>query len=177
MVFTFVVVEHNMRCQAPRISEIIRSRYHRDPFNGDVYIFMSKDLRKVKMIHFENHAYYLHEKSFTDGYRFIRLEFKIVCLFKYREMTRMAEMKMSISCQTLINWYGKIAAKLTILVPALKDEALCENANVNVDETWCRYQTLFGHKKHYNPIIETCKLLVISARDYISRFLNLKKSH
>ena len=76
MVFTFVVVEHDMRCKAPRISEIIRSRYHRDPFNGDVYIFMSKDCRKVKMIHFENHAYYLHEKSFTDGYRFIRLEFQ-----------------------------------------------------------------------------------------------------
>lgn len=67
----------------------------------------------------------------------------------YREMARMAEMKMSISRQTLINWYGKIADKLTKLVPALKDEALCENANVNVDETWCRYQTRFGHKKHY----------------------------
>lgn len=67
----------------------------------------------------------------------------------YREMARMAEMKMSISRQTLINWYGKIADKLTKLVPALKDEALCENGNVNVDETWCRYQTRFGHKKHY----------------------------
>ena len=67
----------------------------------------------------------------------------------YREMARMAEMKMSISRQTLINWYGKIADKLTKLVPALKDEALCDNANVNVDETWCRYQTRFGHKKHY----------------------------
>lgn len=32
-----------MRCKAPRVSEIIRSRYHRDPHNGDVYIFMSKD--------------------------------------------------------------------------------------------------------------------------------------
>lgn len=63
-----------MRCKAPRISEIIRSRYHRDPHNGDVYIFMSKDQRKVKMIHYEHHAYYLHEKSFADGYRFMRIE-------------------------------------------------------------------------------------------------------
>ena len=61
----------------------------------------------------------------------------------------MAEMKMSISRQTLIKWYRKIADKLIKLVPTLKDEALCENANVNVDETWCRYQTRFGHKKHY----------------------------
>lgn len=63
-----------MRCKAPRVSEIIRSRYHRDPLQGDVYIFMSKDQKKVKMIHYERHAYYLHEKSFTNGYRFMRIE-------------------------------------------------------------------------------------------------------
>ena len=67
---------HDMRCKAPRISEIIRSRYHRDPHNGDVYIFMSKDQHKVKMIHYEYHAYCLHEKSFTDGYRFMRIELR-----------------------------------------------------------------------------------------------------
>lgn len=30
-----------------------------------------------------------------------------------------------------------------------KDMALEEGANVNVDETWYRYQTHFGHKKTY----------------------------
>lgn len=67
----------------------------------------------------------------------------------YREMARMAEMKMSVSRQTLINWYRKIAKELANLIPSMKDEALHEGANVNVDETWCRYQTRFGHKKHY----------------------------
>jgi len=67
----------------------------------------------------------------------------------YREMARMVEMKMSVCRQTLINWYGKIADKLNNLIPAMKDEALQPGANVNVDETWCRYQTRFGHKKHY----------------------------
>ena len=67
----------------------------------------------------------------------------------YREMSRMVEMKMSVCRQTLINWYGKIADKLNNLIPAMKDEALQPGANVNVDETWCRYQTRFGHKKHY----------------------------
>lgn len=67
----------------------------------------------------------------------------------YREMSRMVEMKMSVCRQTLINWYGKIAEKLTNLIPAMKDEALHPGANVNVDETWCRYQTRFGHRKHY----------------------------
>ena len=48
---------------------------HHDPYNGDVFVFMSKDRRKVKMVHFENHAYYIHEKVFTDGYSFMLLEY------------------------------------------------------------------------------------------------------
>ncbi|MBE6283177.1 MAG: IS66 family transposase [Mediterranea massiliensis] len=67
----------------------------------------------------------------------------------YRELARMVEMKMSVCRQTLINWYGKMADHLTKLIPAMKEEALHEGANVNVDETWCRYQTRFGRKKHY----------------------------
>ncbi len=63
-----------MRCKSRRIAGIIKSRYNRDPYNGDVYIFMSKDCKRIKMIHYENHAYYLHEKTFTDGYRFMRIE-------------------------------------------------------------------------------------------------------
>lgn len=45
-------------------------------FRGGVYIFMSKDEKKVKMIHNERHAYYLHVKSFTNGYRFMWVELK-----------------------------------------------------------------------------------------------------
>ena len=54
----------------------VYGRYHRDPLNGDVYMFMSKDQRKVRMIHYERNAYYLHEKSFIKGYRFMRIERK-----------------------------------------------------------------------------------------------------
>lgn len=64
---------HDMRCKAPRIFEIIRARYHRNPLNGDVYMFMSKDQTKVKMIHYENHAFYVHEKSFVKGYKFVKI--------------------------------------------------------------------------------------------------------
>lgn len=67
---------HDMRCKAQRICEIIRGRYHRDPMNGDVYMFMSKDQRKVRMIHYERNAYYLHEKSFIKGYKFMKIERK-----------------------------------------------------------------------------------------------------
>lgn len=67
---------HDMRCKAPRIFEIIRAKYHRDPMNGDVYMFMSKDQSKVKMIHYENHAFYVHEKSFVKGYKFVKIVFR-----------------------------------------------------------------------------------------------------
>ena len=67
---------HDMRCKAPRIFEIIRAKYHRDPLNGDVYIFMSKDQRKVKMVHYENRAFYVHEKSFTKDYKFVKIVLK-----------------------------------------------------------------------------------------------------
>ena len=67
---------HDMRCKAPRIFEIIRAKYHRDPLNGDVYIFMSKDQRKVKMVYYENHAFYVHEKSFTKDYKFVKIVLK-----------------------------------------------------------------------------------------------------
>ena len=74
--FSFLPHLHDMRCKAPRIFEIIRAKYHRDPLNGDVYIFMSKDQRKVKMVHYENHAFYVHEKSFTKDYKFVKIVLK-----------------------------------------------------------------------------------------------------
>lgn len=32
----------DMQCKTPRVYEIIRTGYHRDSLQGDVYIFMSK---------------------------------------------------------------------------------------------------------------------------------------
>ena len=50
--FYYLPELHDMRCKAQRICEIIRGRYHRDPDERrDVYMFMSKDQRKVRMIH------------------------------------------------------------------------------------------------------------------------------
>ena len=74
--FYFLPHFHDMRCKARRISDMIRVKYHRDPLNGDVYVFMSKDQTKVKMIHYENHAFYVHEKSFVKGYKFVKILFR-----------------------------------------------------------------------------------------------------
>lgn len=62
----------DMRCGYHRLSEIVKTELHRDPFNGDAYIFMSKDRRKVKLVRYENDGYYLYEKSFRNGFKFMR---------------------------------------------------------------------------------------------------------
>lgn len=65
----------DMRCGYHRLMQIVKHKFHRDPYSGDVFLFMSKDRRKVKMIHFEKHAYYLHEKIFAHGYKFMKITY------------------------------------------------------------------------------------------------------
>ena len=65
----------DMRCGYHRLMQIVKHKFHRDPYSGDVFLFMSKDRRKVKMIHFEKHAYYLHEKVFSNGYKFMKITY------------------------------------------------------------------------------------------------------
>ena len=68
----------------------------------------------------------------------------------YRESkNRYPDMDWHTCRQNLLNWEDKGAILLSKLLPALKDMALDEGANVNVDETWYRYQTHFGHRKTY----------------------------
>lgn len=73
--FYYIPEFTDMRCKAERISQIIRRKFNRDPYNGDVFIFMSRDRRKIKLIHYEDHAYFLHEKTFTSGYKYMRIDY------------------------------------------------------------------------------------------------------
>ena len=73
--FYYVPDVTDMRCGYHRLMQIVKHKFHRDPYSGDVFLFMSRDRRKVKMIHFEKHACYLHEKKFTRGYRFMKITY------------------------------------------------------------------------------------------------------
>jgi hypothetical protein len=73
--YYFLPTFHDMRCKAPRVFEIIRAKLHRDPTNGDVYIFMSKNRRRVRVLCYEKHAYHLYEKTYKKEYHFVRLVF------------------------------------------------------------------------------------------------------
>lgn len=72
--FYFLPELHDMRCGAQRIMETVRIKYGRNPYKGDVYIFMSKNRRRVRLVHYENHAFYFHEKTFNKAYKFMKLE-------------------------------------------------------------------------------------------------------
>ena len=68
----------------------------------------------------------------------------------YRESkNRYPDMDWHTCRQNLLNWEDKGAILLNMLLPSLKELALEDGANVNVDETWYRYQTHFGHRKTY----------------------------
>ena len=74
--FYYIPCFTDMRCGYNRLLQIVKQMTHHDPYNGDVFVFMSKDRSKVKMVHFENHAYYIHEKVFVNGYHFMLLGFR-----------------------------------------------------------------------------------------------------
>lgn len=73
--FYYIPGVTDMRCGYNRLLQIVKQMTHHNPYNGDVFVFMSKDRRKVKMVHFENHAYYVHEKVYSGEYRFMLLEY------------------------------------------------------------------------------------------------------
>ena len=73
--FYFVPDINDMRCGAHRLLQIVKHKHHLQTNNGDVFIFMSKNQRTVKMVNFEENAYYVHQKTFANGYTFMKLKF------------------------------------------------------------------------------------------------------
>ena len=47
---------------------VVREKLQLDPYNyGDAFIFYSKDLRKVKVLHYDINGFVIYEKWFDDG--------------------------------------------------------------------------------------------------------------
>ena len=43
-----------------------------DPYNGDGYIFMSKDRQILKIIRYKNHKLMLYDVTYEKGYKFMK---------------------------------------------------------------------------------------------------------
>ena len=76
--FYYIPGMTDMRCGYNRLLQIVKQMTHHDPYNGDVFVFMSKDRRKVKMVHFENHAYSFMLLEYCDekGMKSYRMDWK-----------------------------------------------------------------------------------------------------
>ena len=73
--FYFLKDFHDMRCKYERVLSIIHQQLNREPEEGDVFIVMSKDLRKVRLFSYDHRSYSLFEKRFTTGYKFMQVKY------------------------------------------------------------------------------------------------------
>ena len=64
----------DMRCGKFTLANIIRYNLHRNPYNGDGYVFMSKDRKKMKILIYAHNLYRLYDLSYDNGYRFMCLK-------------------------------------------------------------------------------------------------------
>lgn len=71
--FYFLKDFHDMRCKYERVLSIIHQQLNREPAEGDVFIVMSKDMRKVRLFSYDHRSYSLFEKRFTAGYKFMQV--------------------------------------------------------------------------------------------------------
>lgn len=65
---------HDMRFNEETVMAFIKGKLGKDPYNGDVFLFMSRNRRKLRMVHYENNAFYMQSKTFKKGYRFMKIE-------------------------------------------------------------------------------------------------------
>lgn len=47
-----------------------------DPYNGDAYVFLSKDKQPLKIIRFKNHKRFLYDITYEKGYKFLQPVFE-----------------------------------------------------------------------------------------------------
>ncbi|RGC86642.1 hypothetical protein DW640_02805 [Bacteroides sp. AM23-12] len=66
--FYFLLGMNDMRCGYHRIMEIVKTRFGRKTNEGDVFFYMSKDHRKVRMVYYERNSFNFYTKTFaTQG--------------------------------------------------------------------------------------------------------------
>ncbi len=71
--FYFLRNFHDMRCKYDRVLSIIHQQLNREPLEGDVFIVMSRDCRKVRLFSYDRRSYSLYEKRFVPGYKFMKV--------------------------------------------------------------------------------------------------------
>lgn len=71
--YYFVGGVTDMRLGQYRLCRVIEQLLHRNPYNGDVFIFMNKSRRVIKIIRYDNEAYILYVKSLDRDLKFMKI--------------------------------------------------------------------------------------------------------
>ena len=72
--YYFVDGVTDMRLGQYRLCRVIEQLLHRNPYNGDVFIFMSKSRRVLKIVRYENDSYILYVKALERELRFMKVK-------------------------------------------------------------------------------------------------------
>ena len=72
--YYFVDGVTDMRLGQYRLCRVIEQLLHRNPYNGDVFIFMSKSRRVLKIVRYENDAYILYVKALERELKFMKVK-------------------------------------------------------------------------------------------------------
>ena len=64
----------DMRYGKYALANVVRYQLHRNPYNGDGYLFMSKDRRKLKILMYAHGLYRLYDLSYDQDLRFMKIE-------------------------------------------------------------------------------------------------------
>src|SRR5574344_181167 len=64
----------DMRSGKYTLANVVRNSFHRNPYNGDGYVFSSKDGKKVKILIYKQSLYRLYDLSYDGDCRFMKIE-------------------------------------------------------------------------------------------------------
>lgn len=74
MEFYYLRNFHDTRCKYDRVLSVIRMQMNREPLEGEAFIMMSRDRRKVRIFSYDSTSCNFHEKRFHRGYQFMKVE-------------------------------------------------------------------------------------------------------
>ena len=72
--YYFVEGVTDMRLGQYRLCRVIEQLLRRNPYNGDVFIFMNKSRRVIKIIRYDNEAYILYVKALDRDLKFMKIK-------------------------------------------------------------------------------------------------------
>lgn len=57
----------DMRCQVDRLAQLVEHHVQRDPYSGEVFVFLGRDRRRVKLLVWDTSGFWLASKRLEQG--------------------------------------------------------------------------------------------------------------